>query len=94
MLLPPSKRRHLNGLGFVALIAGRLNAAQRPPADLSTAAPSGLCCAGPRLVDGLEFVVGLLHGREDLMPPGFPWEMWQQPEESPEAAAAAGAQEC
>ena len=28
---------------------------------------------GPRLVDALEFCVGLLHGRPDLIPPDFPW---------------------
>jgi iron complex transport system substrate-binding protein len=28
---------------------------------------------GPRLVDGLEFLVGFLNGREDLIPAGFPW---------------------
>jgi hypothetical protein len=32
---------------------------------------------GPRLVDCLEFLVGLLHGREDLMPQGYPWEYLQ-----------------
>jgi hypothetical protein len=52
---------------------------------------------GPRLVDALEFLVGLLHGREDLIPKGFPWEWWVQSEvpgvtreeERPAAAAAA-----
>jgi iron complex transport system substrate-binding protein len=34
---------------------------------------------GPRLVDALEFLAGLLHGRHDLIPEGFPWEMWAQP---------------
>ncbi len=28
---------------------------------------------GPRLVDGLEFLVGFLNGREDVIPEGFPW---------------------
>ena len=47
---------------------------------------------GPRLVDALEFLVGLLHGREDLIPQGFPWEWWVQPgEEVPTEAAAAAA---
>jgi len=36
---------------------------------------------GPRLVDALEFLVGLLHAREDLIPQGFPWEWWVQPGE-------------
>ena len=36
---------------------------------------------GPRLVDALEFLTGLLHGRHELIPPGFPWDMWR-----PEAA--------
>lgn len=31
---------------------------------------------GPRLFDALEFLVGLLNGREDLIPPGFPWRRW------------------
>ena len=29
---------------------------------------------GPRLVDALEFCVGLLHGRPEVIPPDFPWE--------------------
>ena len=29
---------------------------------------------GPRLVDAFEWLVGWLHGREELMPRGFPWE--------------------
>lgn len=29
---------------------------------------------GPRLVDAFEFLVGWLHGRPELIPPGFPWE--------------------
>jgi ABC-type Fe3+-hydroxamate transport system substrate-binding protein len=28
---------------------------------------------GPRLVDAFEFLVGLLNGRPELIPPGFPW---------------------
>ena len=32
---------------------------------------------GPRLVDALEWLVGLLHGQPDLMPAGFPFELWQ-----------------
>lgn len=28
---------------------------------------------GPRLVDGLEFLVGFLNGRADVIPEGFPW---------------------
>ncbi|GBF93520.1 hypothetical protein Rsub_06653 [Raphidocelis subcapitata] len=40
---------------------------------------------GPRLVEGLEFLAGLLQGRQDLIPEGFPWEWWR-----PEEAVAAG----
>jgi len=29
---------------------------------------------GPRLVDALEWLVAILHGRPDLAPPGFPAE--------------------
>jgi hypothetical protein len=28
---------------------------------------------GPRLVEGLEFLVGFVNGREDVIPDGFPW---------------------
>jgi ABC-type Fe3+-hydroxamate transport system substrate-binding protein len=28
---------------------------------------------GPRLVDALEFLTGFINGRDDLIPPGFPW---------------------
>jgi ABC-type Fe3+-hydroxamate transport system substrate-binding protein len=31
---------------------------------------------GPRLFDALEFLVGWLNGREDLIPDGFPWRAW------------------
>lgn len=31
---------------------------------------------GPRLVDALEFLVGLLHNRHDLIPADFPWTWW------------------
>lgn len=31
---------------------------------------------GPRLVDALEFLVGLLHNRPDLIPADFPWTWW------------------
>lgn len=31
---------------------------------------------GPRLVDALEFLVGLLHNRHDLIPQDFPWTWW------------------
>lgn len=31
---------------------------------------------GPRLVDGLEFLVGYLNARAELIPAGFPWESW------------------
>lgn len=31
---------------------------------------------GPRLLDALEFLVGWLNGREDLIPAGFPWRAW------------------
>lgn len=31
---------------------------------------------GPRLVDALEFLVGWLHNRPALIPPGFIWEKW------------------
>ncbi len=31
---------------------------------------------GPRLVDAQEWLVGWLHGRPELIPPGFPWELW------------------
>ncbi|MFG0285461.1 MAG: ABC transporter substrate-binding protein [Phycisphaerales bacterium JB039] len=32
---------------------------------------------GPRLVDALEWLVAWLHGRPELMPPGFAWEPWE-----------------
>ena len=28
---------------------------------------------GPRLVEALEWLTGLLNDRQDIMPPGFPW---------------------
>lgn len=31
---------------------------------------------GPRLVDALEFLVGLLHNKPELIPDGFPWAHW------------------
>ena len=31
---------------------------------------------GPRLVDALEFLVGLLHNRPELIPADFPWTWW------------------
>ena len=31
---------------------------------------------GPRLVDALEFLVGLLHDKPDLIPEDFPWSWW------------------
>lgn len=31
---------------------------------------------GPRLVDALEFLVGLLHDKPDLIPKDFPWQYW------------------
>ncbi|KAL0049090.1 hypothetical protein WJX82_006101 [Trebouxia sp. C0006] len=32
---------------------------------------------GPRLVDALEFLVGLLHNKHELIPEGFPWSWWE-----------------
>ena len=32
---------------------------------------------GPRLVDALEFLVGLLHNKPELIPEGFPWSWWE-----------------
>lgn len=43
-----------------------------PPANKNMHVP----LTGPRLVDALEFLVGLLHGRHDFIPAGFPWEMY------------------
>ncbi|GAX77617.1 hypothetical protein CEUSTIGMA_g5061.t1 [Chlamydomonas eustigma] len=34
---------------------------------------------GPRLLDALEWLVGLLHERPDVIPHDFPWQFWQQP---------------
>ncbi len=34
---------------------------------------------GPRLVDALEFLVGLLHDRHDLIPSDFPWQRYTLP---------------
>jgi ABC-type Fe3+-hydroxamate transport system substrate-binding protein len=31
---------------------------------------------GPRLVDAQEFLVGFFEGRPELIPPGFPWELF------------------
>lgn len=31
---------------------------------------------GPRLVDALEFLVGLLHNKPELIPQDFPWQYW------------------
>ena len=33
----------------------------------------------PRLLDALEWLIGLIHDRPDLMPPSFPWRPWNQP---------------
>lgn len=52
---------------------------------------------GPRLLDCLEWLVGLLRDRRDLMPQDFPWRWWHELQEAPaaedkqEAAAAAAA---
>eukprot|EP00878_Enallax_costatus_P037128 GHUV01041922.1.p1 GENE.GHUV01041922.1~~GHUV01041922.1.p1 ORF type:complete len:353 (+),score=119.72 GHUV01041922.1:1682-2740(+) len=35
---------------------------------------------GPRLVDGLEFLIGLLHNRHDMIPRTFPWRFLQRDE--------------
>lgn len=35
---------------------------------------------GPRLVDCLEFLVGLLHQQHQLIPSGFPWRFYKQGE--------------
>ncbi|KXZ52298.1 hypothetical protein GPECTOR_10g930 [Gonium pectorale] len=43
---------------------------------------------GPRLVEALEWLVGLLAERPDLMPPGFPWERLTPGEQAAEEAAA------
>jgi hypothetical protein len=32
---------------------------------------------GPRLVDGLEFLVGWLNGVDSVIPRGFPWRRWR-----------------
>ncbi len=32
---------------------------------------------GPRLVDALEFLVGLLHDKPELIPEDFPWSWWE-----------------
>jgi hypothetical protein len=45
---------------------------------------------GPRLLDCLEWLVGLVHGRRDLMPPEFPWRWWR---ELPEGAGPVEAAE-
>lgn len=34
---------------------------------------------GPRLIDAFEWLVGWLHGRAELIPPGFPWSMKSSP---------------
>lgn len=34
---------------------------------------------GPRLVDALEFLVGLLHDQPDLIPKDFPWQPYALP---------------
>ncbi len=31
---------------------------------------------GPRLIDALEFLVGLLHDKPELIPEDFPWSWW------------------
>jgi len=33
---------------------------------------------GPRLVDGLEFLVGFVNGVEEMVPAGFPWRRWHE----------------
>jgi hypothetical protein len=35
---------------------------------------------GPRLVDGLEFLAGLLHEDPSFIPAGFPFEWWRGPD--------------
>jgi iron complex transport system substrate-binding protein len=34
---------------------------------------------GPRLVDALEFLVGLIGQRPTLIPTDFPWRSWREP---------------
>ena len=44
---------------------------------------------GPRLVDALEFLVGLLYNKHELIPNGFPWAQWEpQPAAMPESKSA------
>ena len=45
---------------------------------------------GPRLVDGLEWLVGLLHGHPEVMPPAFPWVMLHDLDQPQPAATAPG----
>lgn len=47
---------------------------------------------GPRLVDALEFLVGLLHDLPDIIPQGFPWQPWQQQEAVANGAAGGAAE--
>lgn len=42
---------------------------------------------GPRLVDALEFLVGLLHNRPALIPADFPWTWWDTQKETASAAS-------
>lgn len=42
------------------------------------------CRPGPRLVDALEFLVGLLNNKPQLIPAGFPWFYWRPSEQAAE----------
>jgi hypothetical protein len=46
---------------------------------------------GPRLLDCLEWLVGLVRDRRDLMPQDFPWRWWHELQEAPEASKEAAA---
>ena len=52
-----------------------------------------ICRPGPRLVDALEFLVGLLHARPAAIPADFPWQWWRAPPAGWPAAEAAAAAE-
>lgn len=45
---------------------------------------------GPRLVEGLEWLVGLLHNEPDFMPKGFPWVMLEELQPAASASNSTG----
>lgn len=82
----------MGAVKFLAGLPNNTNAQNTPPECTLL-----WCSPGPRLVDALEFLVGLLNNKPELIPAGFPWFYYKPSEQaatavtdsSSDAAAAA-----